>query len=82
MPSVLVGSSAIPASPGLQNLLRSVTWGDGCFVAPSTLQGGRASSRSYGSRRTSLQRSETLAKIDEVDVEIPNPMTEDGLRRL
>lgn len=25
---------------------------------------------------------ETLARIDEIDVEIPNPMTEDGLRRL
>lgn len=26
--------------------------------------------------------NETLARIDEIDVEIPNPMTEDGLRRL
>ncbi|MEO1617974.1 MAG: aldo/keto reductase [Planctomycetota bacterium] len=26
--------------------------------------------------------SETLARIDEIDVAIPNPMTEDGLRRL
>ena len=26
--------------------------------------------------------TETLAKIDEIDAEIPNPMTEDGLRRL
>ncbi len=26
--------------------------------------------------------AETLARIDEVEVEIPNPMTEDGLRRL
>ncbi|TWU47509.1 L-glyceraldehyde 3-phosphate reductase [Rubripirellula tenax] len=26
--------------------------------------------------------AETLARIDQVDVEIPNPMTEDGLRRL
>jgi aryl-alcohol dehydrogenase-like predicted oxidoreductase len=26
--------------------------------------------------------SETLARIDEIDTEIPNPMTEDGLRRL
>ena len=25
---------------------------------------------------------ETLDRIDELDVEIPNPMTEDGLRRL
>ena len=25
---------------------------------------------------------ETLARIDQVDVEIPTPMTEDGLRRL
>ena len=25
---------------------------------------------------------ETLSRIDQVDVEIPNPMTEDGLRRL
>ena len=25
---------------------------------------------------------ETLARIDAIDVEIPNPMTEDGLRRL
>lgn len=26
--------------------------------------------------------AETLARIDQIDVEIPNPMTEDGLRRL
>jgi aryl-alcohol dehydrogenase-like predicted oxidoreductase len=25
---------------------------------------------------------ETLARIDQIDAEIPNPMTEDGLRRL
>jgi aryl-alcohol dehydrogenase-like predicted oxidoreductase len=26
--------------------------------------------------------AETLKKIDQLDVDIPNPMTEDGLRRL
>ena len=26
--------------------------------------------------------AETLARIDEIDAAIPNPMTEDGLRRL
>jgi aryl-alcohol dehydrogenase-like predicted oxidoreductase len=26
--------------------------------------------------------AETLAEIDQIDVDIPNPMTEDGLRRL
>jgi aryl-alcohol dehydrogenase-like predicted oxidoreductase len=26
--------------------------------------------------------AETLARIDEIDAEIPTPMTEDGLRRL
>jgi aryl-alcohol dehydrogenase-like predicted oxidoreductase len=26
--------------------------------------------------------AQTLQRIDQIDVEIPNPMTEDGLRRL
>ncbi|MEM6469624.1 MAG: aldo/keto reductase [Planctomycetota bacterium] len=32
--------------------------------------------------RDLILSDETLAKIDEIDIEIPNPMTEDGLRRL
>jgi hypothetical protein len=29
-----------------------------------------------------MLEAETLERIDQIDVEIPNPMTEDGLRRL
>jgi aryl-alcohol dehydrogenase-like predicted oxidoreductase len=74
----------IAQSIGVTVTAMSLAWSRQHDFVASTIVGATSVAQldeSLAARDLQLDQ-ETLARIDQVDVEIPNPMTEDGLRRL
>jgi aryl-alcohol dehydrogenase-like predicted oxidoreductase len=74
----------IAQSIGVSVTALAVAWSRQHDFVASTIIGASSASQLDDSLAAAdlILDQETLRRIDEVDVEIPNPMTEDGLRRL
>jgi len=74
----------IAASIGTTSTALSVAWSRQHDFVAATIIGASSVGQLEESlaARDLILDEETLRRIDQVDVEIPNPMTEDGLRRL
>lgn len=74
----------IAASIGTSVTAMSAAWSRQHDFVASTIIGAASVEQLEESlvARDLILDSETLDRIDQIDVEIPNPMTEDGLRRL
>ncbi|WP_404308110.1 aldo/keto reductase [Neorhodopirellula lusitana] len=74
----------IAESIGVSVTAMSVAWSKQHDFVASTIIGATSVEQLQESLAADelILDSETLARIDQVDVEIPTPMTEDGLRRL
>jgi aryl-alcohol dehydrogenase-like predicted oxidoreductase len=75
---------AIAAEIGLSAATLAVAWSKQHNFVASTIVGATTVEQLEESLKAAdvVLDAETLKKIDQLDVDIPNPMTEDGLRRL
>jgi len=76
--------SVIAADIGVSVTALAVAWSRQHDFVASTIIGATSVAQLEQSlqARDLILDAETLRRIDEIDTAIPNPMTEDGLRRL
>ena len=75
---------AIAKDLGISPVTLAVAWSKQHDFVASTIIGATSVTQLNESLQAAdmVLDSETLRRIDQIDVDIPNPMTEDGLRRL